>query len=217
MGSRFHFSKPFSTLVSNCYFQYIWLMPLKRNLLISLIVLAGFAIAQQTDNQRVVSPHVSPALRFTENQGQWEEKILFKSTLGGGDLFVERNAITFSFYDQKKLSLIHQAGITKGQVTDLNIKRHAYQVRFENANPEPLVEKQQMGSDYENFYLGSDQDKWRGNVRNYHQIFLRSLYPGIDYELITAVKGMKYNFHVRAGSEPSQIRMKYDGADKVFL
>lgn len=191
-------------------------MPL-RKIIISLIVLTGLAKAQHSDNPRVVTPHVSPALRFTENLGQWEDKILFKSTLWGGALFVEKNALTFSFYDQKKLSIIHQAGINKGQVSDLNIKRHAYQVRFENANPSPSIEKQQMGPDYENFYLGSDPGKWRGNVRNYHQVFLRSLYAGIDYELITAVKGMKYNFHVRAGSEPSQIRMKYDGVDKMFL
>lgn len=192
-------------------------MPLRNCLLFTLILLNGLLMAQHQDNPRVVTPHVSPALRFTENLGQWDEKILFKSTLWGGALFLEKNALTFSFFDQKKLSLIHQAGITKGQVSDLNIKRHAYQVRFENANPNPLVEKQQMGSDYENFYIGNDPSKWRGDVRNYHQVFLRGLYPGIDYELITAVKGMKYNFHIRAGAAPSQIRMKYDGVDKMYL
>lgn len=192
-------------------------MRFRKFFILGLLFLSAFFKAQHQDNPHVVTPHVSPALRFTENQGQWEEKILFRSTLWGGALYVEKNALTFSFFDQKKLSLIHQAGINKGQVTDLTIKRHAYQVRFENANPEPHVEKQQMGSDYENFYLGNDQSRWRGNVHNYHQIFLRSIYPGIDYELITAVKGMKYNFHIRAGSEPSQIRMKYDGVDKMYL
>lgn len=179
---------------------------------------AGFAaMAQHPHNDRVVVPHVSPALRFTENLGQWEDKILFKTTLSGGALFVERNALTFTFFDHKKFSLIHHAGVNKGLVKDLDIKQHNYQVVFEGANAEPSVEKKQQGSDYENFYLGTDSKKWKSEVRNYHQVFLRNLYNGIDYELITAIKGLKYNFHVKAGYDPAVIKMHYKGVEKMYL
>ena len=183
------------------------------------ILLATFlsGIAQHQQDARVVTPHVSPALKLTENLGQWEPNILFRSTLYGGNLYLERNALTFSFFDQKKISQIHHGGINKGLVKDLMIKHHNYRVVFDGANAEPVVEKKQQGSDYENFFLGKDPAKWKSEVHNYHQVYLRELYNGIDYELITAIKGMKYNFHVKAGADVTQIKMRYEGVEDMRI
>src|SRR6185436_20395734 len=93
----------------------------------------------------------------------------------------------------------------------------AYKIVFENANPEPAIEKLQQGSDYENFFLGSDESKWKGNVKNYHQVWLRGVYNGIDYELITAINGVKYNFHVKPGANADDIAMRYDGIDDLGI
>lgn len=192
-------------------------MSFKYTLFILFLFGLSAVQGQHTQDARVVTPHVSPALKLTENLGQWEQKILFKSTLFGGNLFVERNAITFSFFDQKKLSQLHHAGLNKGLVKDLVIKQHNYRVSFEGANAEPVVVKKQQGSDYENFYLGKDQSRWKSEVHNYHQVVLKELYEGIDYELITAIKGMKYNFYVKAGADAAKIKMRYEGVDKMYL
>jgi gliding motility-associated-like protein len=190
------------------------------NKLLLLILFWGSfypALSQNMTESRVVRPNVSPSLRFTENAGQWEAPVLFRAQLDGGALYVESDGLTFDFYDKKKYRAIHHGGILKQAYKDLDINAHAYKVRFENANPLARVEKLQPGSDYENFYLGNDRQKWKSNVRNYHQLFLREIYPGIDYELLTAVNGVKYNFHVRGQADPAQIRLKYEGVDKLRL
>ncbi|MBL7930476.1 MAG: PKD domain-containing protein, partial [Bacteroidia bacterium] len=165
----------------------------------------------------VVSPHVDPSIRLTENLGQWNEPILFRAQLDGGACFLEKNGLTFSFYDKKKYRAIHHGGILKNTVKDFNIGFHAYKMIFENSNPSPVVEKMQEGKDYENFFLGSDHTKWKCNVRNYHQVFLRNVYNGIDYEVFTTTKGLKYNFRVQPNADPSKIRVRYEGVKNIRL
>ncbi len=190
-----------------------------RKLLLILFSFGCFCLfkAQSNINPQVVSPHVSPALKLTENLGQWENNVLFKAQLDGGALFLEKTGLAFAFYDKKKYRSIHHGAALKNKYKDLDIKFHAYKIKFDNCNPNAFVEKAQEGSDYENFFLGSDKSKWKSNVRNYHQVFLRDLYPGIDYEMLTAVSGLKYNFHVCAKSDPSLIKMSYEGVDEIKL
>ncbi len=179
--------------------------------------MSGLIFGQFDSSRHVIIPHLNPSLKLTENKGQWDSKILFRSQLDGGALFIEKKGLTFHFYDKKKYRGLHHGGILRGAYKDLDIRRHAYNVFFVGANPEPEVEKSQMGDDYENFFIGNDETKWRGNVRNYHQAWLRNIYPGIDYEIITSATGMKYNFHVKPNANAAGIAMKYEGVDKIKL
>lgn len=164
-----------------------------------------------------VSPHHDPTLRFTENAGQWQNNILFRAQLDGGALFIENNNLTFHFYDKVKFRALHHGGILKGRYKDLNIRGHAWKVHFEGANPNPRVEKGRPGSDYENFFIGSDESRWRGRVQNYQQVWLRDLYPDIDYEIISASRAVKYNFHAKPGSATDKIRLRYEGIGRMKL
>lgn len=197
--------------------MYIWLMSNKLLLIFSFLGCFLVFKAQNHTDSHVITPHVSPSLRLSENLGQWDPFILFRAQLDGGTMYLEKGGLTFNFYDKKKYRALHHGGARKGLYKDLNIQCHAYKIMFENCNPSALVEKAQQGSDYENFFIGNDQSKWKGNVRNYHQVFLRELYKGIDYEMLTAVNGLKYNFHVKAKADPSQIKLRYQGVDKMKL
>lgn len=132
-------------------------------------------------------------------------------------MFVEKNCLTFNFYDKKKLRSLHKGGIAKGIYKDLKINTAAYRVKFVDCNPNPLITKQQAGADYENFFIGSDKSKWKGNVKNYHQVWLKDLYPLIDYEMITSAQGFKYNFRLRPGGAVENIRLNYEGVEKIKL
>lgn len=176
-----------------------------------------FPIQAQNIRPEVVSPHVSPSLKFTENNGQWQSHILFKSTLDGGALYLEKDGVTFDFYDKKKFRELHHGGILKSKYKDLTIQCHAYKMQFLNCNTNIRVEKFQMGSDYENFFVGNDENKWKGNVRNYHEVWLKNLYNGIDYEVITSISGIKYNYHVKTGANPDDIKVVYKGIKSLKI
>lgn len=186
---------------------------------ILLFFIGSFAtfFSQNQVDRKVVTPRVSPALKFTENLGQWDDKILFRAQMDGGALFVERKCLTFNFFDKKKYRAIHHAAFAGYSYSDYVIKQQAYKVNFLNCNEEPNIEKLQRSNDWENYFLGNDKDKWKGNVSSYHQIWLKEIYNGIDYEAITSVNGMKYNFHVKPFADPENIKMQYEGIDKIKL
>lgn len=191
---------------------------LKKGLILLFFIGNFVNLFSQTDPGRhVVTPHVNPSLKFTENLGQWDNRILFRAQLDGGALFVEKNCLTFNFYDKKKLRDIHLGGFEKKLYKDYNILFHAYKVYFDGCNSDLKTEKAQKGLDYENFFIGKDPSKWKGNVSNYHQIWLRNLYNGIDYEAITSTMGMKYNFHLKPNANAQNIKLRYEGVNKIKL
>src|SRR5688572_27637581 len=143
----------------------------KKYLFIFFLLLSAKAFYSHGDStNKVVIPHVSPTLRFTENAGQWDNKIIFRAQLDGGALFMERNCLTFNFYDKKKYRALHHGGLVNGIYKDDKINCHAYKINFENCNPSPAIEKYEKGSDYENFFLGNDKSKWKGDVGNFHRV-----------------------------------------------
>lgn len=197
--------------------MYIWLM-LKKSLIL-LFFIGNFVnlFSQRDSAKHIVTPHLSPALRFTENLGQWDSKILFRAQLDGGGLFLEKNCLTFNFYDKKKYRALHHGGITRGLYKDDIINCHAYKINFLNCNPSANIEKYEKGSDYENFFLGSDRNKWKGNVGNYHRVWYKNLYSNIDYEVLTSANGIKYNFHLKPESNPNDIKLQYEGLNEIKL
>jgi hypothetical protein len=70
---------------------------------------------------------------------------------------------------------------------------------------------------YYNYFYGNDPSKWRANVPNFHEIYYENLYNGIDLRYYFNEHGLKYDFIVHPGADLSQIRIKYEGAQKLEI
>jgi PKD repeat protein len=154
-------------------------------------------------------------VKFSENKGQWESKILFRARLDAGNLFVEENCLTFNLYQAEKMKERHHASGNLKAAVDQNVNGHAYRISFVNCNSSSEISKSEAGIDYENYFIGNERSKWKAGVKNYQRILYRELYDGIDYELIGTYTGLKYNFIVKKGADPSLIKLKYEGVDKI--
>lgn len=182
-----------------------------------MLLTAAVFFAHDDSTSRAIMSHANPSLRFTENNGQWDNKIKFRAGFDGGMLFLESDRLTFNFYDKKKARQFHLKKIEPNSFIDDRIKCHAFYVLFEGCNLNVPVEKLQKDNFYENFFIGNDKSKWKGDVRSYHQLFYKNLYNNIDYEIITSTNGFKYNFHVKPGADPSVIKLNYVGVDQIKL
>jgi gliding motility-associated-like protein len=185
-------------------------------LALALLMAPAAALFSVTD-PAVVANHAAPGVRFTENLGQWNKQLLYRAQLPGGQLYVEPGCLTFNFYNRQKLHSLHTGGYANGLYSDMFVNGHAYKVHFENANPSPQNVPSQVNTDYENFFIGNDPSKWKGGVHNYNKVLLQNIYDGIDYELLASGVRVKYNFHVKAGADPSRIRLYYEGVDAIRL
>ncbi len=168
--------------------------------------------------QKIKHPEPQNTVKFTENKKQWENNILFRAQLDGGFLFLEKNSFTYNFYDSETLRRNH---IQKEK--DLNkqkyepIRSHAFRVTYAGANVNPQIEKKQTTPDYCNFFIGNDKNKWASDVKNFKEIIYKNLYNGIDLQLLGMQNSMKYNFIVAPQANTDNIKLIYEGAEKVYL
>lgn len=157
-------------------------------------------------------------ITFSENKGQWEKRVLFRAQLDGGLLFLEKNCLTYAFYDKETLRKSHAfRGNTDSSGFTPFIRKHAFRVNFKGCNPDAEIKPFMPSDDYENYFIGKDPRKWAGHVRKFQKIFYEDLYNGIDAEFIGKENSLKYNFIVKPGGEVKDIQLEYQGVNNLFL
>ena len=62
-----------------------------------------------------------------------------------------------------------------------------------------------------NYYLGNDPATWRSNVATYAGVAYPNLWAGIDLHAYSRPDGLKYEFVVAPGADPSQVSVRYAG------
>jgi len=67
------------------------------------------------------------------------------------------------------------------------------------------------------FFLGDDPEAWRTDVRNFRQIHYTGLYDGIDLLYRQTTNGLKYEFLVHPGANPSRISVRYQGVSSLAI
>lgn len=153
-------------------------------------------------------------LKFEENKGQWDERVLYKADLRGGRLFLERSVLTYAFYSASAVEEAHHQ--PRERLSKIDIPCHAFKVRFDGASQAQVLGENRM-EEISNYYIGDDPSKWGSNVQNYRGIQYRDLYPGIDLRLYSSSINLKYDLIVNPGASAQRIRMVYDGTDAISL
>ena len=149
-------------------------------------------------------------IEFIENKGQWENNVIFKADIPIGNLFVEKNQLTYLFVDKEAThEYQHGKKIEKAHF-------HSVKVKFLGSNPNPQILRFEPNEAYYNYFIG-DVSKHANNVHGFKKVILVNIYPGIDLELLSKGSSIKINFVVKPGANPNQIALEYYGADKLSL
>ena len=166
-------------------------------------MLWGFATAHDGHVRGVVPG-------FSENKGQWRDEIRFRADLPAcGRLFLENDALTYVFLHPDDVAALHPRPDDESPHV---LRGHAYKVRFLNAQT-PAVSARNPRPGYENYFLGADSSRWASGVRSFAAVTYAGLWPGVDLDLYVVDGGIKYDFRLRPGVDPSVIQMRYEGAD----
>jgi gliding motility-associated-like protein len=155
-------------------------------------------------------------IRFTENKGQWDSKIMFRSDLDGGALFMEENAFTYHFYDKETLRKNHIRS-HEGSIGNEKIASSAFRMSFVNSLKPTEIQAKNITPDHCNYFIGKDKSKWQGNVRNYKEVYYKNLYSGIDLQVLGMENSLKYNFIVAANSPTDVIQLQYQGVKEIRI
>jgi gliding motility-associated-like protein len=97
------------------------------------------------------------------------------------------------------------------------VRSHAYEMRFLNANPDPVIVPDKAINSHVNYFIGNDPSKWAGDCKIYQAIVYRDVYPNIDVRYYTSDGILKYDFIVHPGGDVNRIAMYFDGVDGLRL
>lgn len=154
-------------------------------------------------------------IAFIKNKNQWHENVVYRAGIGGmNSVFLEPKGFTYIFADPIDVSLMHEMLHDKNSL--LSVSMHAYKVHFKNAN-DVRFEEEGLRDEYNNYFLGSDPQKWASKVPLFDQINYKKLYNGIDLEVYDQNNLLKYDFVIAPGADPNQIQMEYEGANALEI
>ena len=172
----------------------------------------------------------SMPMAFTENQGQWDEEVLFRADAGGATMWFSSDGAYYQFtrtIETEEYSIVDKRygmpdDVTLSGVEGLHrqpdsVETMMIKASFVGANHG--VEIKGTGAiDYKcNYFIGNEPSKWRTDVPNYDAIVYEDIYSGIDLKYYGNGKQMEYDFIVSPGADPSQIAIRYDGARSLTV
>jgi len=97
------------------------------------------------------------------------------------------------------------------------IHSHAYEVRFLNANPNPVAVPDKVQREHNNYFIGNDPSKWTSDCKVFQAVTFQNIYPNIDIHYYTSNGQLKYDLVVWPGGNPDNIAMYYEGPDELKL
>jgi hypothetical protein len=156
-------------------------------------------------------------LQFIQNKGQWNEGIDFQAQIPGGRLGVSAKGFSVMLLDMEEIERRHLAnheGVNEydGQSTNQPINGHYFQINLlgSNQNSKGFVENPLDG--HYNYFLGNDSCRWATNALAFASVLYPDVYNGIDFRVSSVGNNLKYDFIVKPGADPSQIKIEYCGA-----
>lgn len=167
------------------------------------------------------APLPGAPLSFIENKGQIKDQnhnlrtdIDYKLDAQGLNIFFGDGQI---HYQWSKESGMHEIPVPqnaghKPQYHTYDMYRMDVTLVGANKNAQAIREEQQQYE--EHYYLpGCDG----ATAHTFGKVTYKDVYPGIDWVLYTQNGGLKYDFVVHAGADPSVIKLKYEGATSLQL
>lgn len=158
-----------------------------------------------------------PYYTFTENKGQFPDKVLFSAELENGVVFYEQDRFTYYFHhadDLKRISSYHANPNVK--TYDYSVRSHAYEVVFENSSAQEVTGLA-LQRGIKSYFKGNDPEKWASGCRSFGEIYYQNIYEGIDLRVYAKDFLLKYEYIVSPGADPSVIIQKYGSEEKLKL
>jgi uncharacterized protein (TIGR03437 family) len=130
-------------------------------------------------------------LSFEAKQGQTDPRVQFQSRERGHMLFLSSTEAV------------------------LRTRKEVFRIKLVGANPSSRAEGVEPQIAKSNYFVGNDPAKWRTGVANYGRVRFSEVYPAIDLVYYGKDGQLEYDWIVKAGADPSKIRLKFAGATRM--
>ena len=173
--------------------------------LVATFVLVGAAPQGSTGAAPAVTPpdalsaHDRQTAAFIENRGQLDDEVRYYAQGRRYAFYLTRDRALLSFLDSSARN-----GVTLAL---------GFPGSSGRGGPRGL---EQADGDV-NYFRGIDPTAWRTGIMRYAKVGYRDLWPGIDLHLADHAGTLKYEFRVKPGALPSNVRLEYAGARSLSI
>lgn len=169
------------------------------------------ALDQGSAKAATVQAYGKLPLSFETNQGQIEESVRFVSRGPRYTLFLTGTDAV--------LSLRQRRSDTAAEPSDelFSVSRRSLRIHLIGAADAPRISGREPLPGTVNYFIGNDPRQWRTKIPTYARVHYKEVYPGIDLTYYGNQGKLEYDFIVSPGTDPSQIRLRFAGADKLEL
>jgi hypothetical protein len=162
-------------------------------------------------------------LRFTENRGQAADEygrprndVAFYGSTRDAKIFFTKQGINYAFDAAASPALFDDMGNRRSVGDDAPMKYQLMQMQLIGSNSDvKIVGEQQMQGVCN--YIKGKKEEWIIGVPSYSVVRYENVYDNIDMVVTSQQQGLKYDFIVKPGGNPSQIRFRYNGAQRVSV
>jgi hypothetical protein len=159
---------------------------------------------------------------FVPNLGQWDHPASFVHRSGPMTLFLEDRGWVIDMKERPKAQqsdLIDRVDRLGGlrRPRQQSSRGVAVRMSFVGSNPRPKIVGKGKLPGYCNYFLGSDESRWRTDVPRHTAVRYEDMYPGIDVRMRSVNGHPEYDLLCEAGSDLSDVRVEVEGADALTV
>jgi len=153
-------------------------------------------------------------LSFESNRGQ---------IANGSDYLARGPGYTLSLFPDEMVLRLRSGRSPDADIADeiiegrRNRPDNIVRMQIVNGNPEASTEVVESLPGEINYLIGHDPAYWQTNIPTQARVRYSGVYPGIDLEYYGLQGRLEYDFVVAPGSDPEQIRVSFQGVERMEI
>lgn len=146
------------------------------------------------------------------NKGQWDERILYNLPLSSGRLYIEQEGLTYFLSN----ATFHNHESEGGHDHNEHTTYHCIKHHFVHAQ-KTAFHAQDSSQHYHNYFLGSDQSKWKNNIRGTSEINAPNYFENGSLKYLIDAQQFAFHLQLLPHADIHQFDFQIDGADSIFI
>ncbi|HZS08469.1 MAG TPA: SBBP repeat-containing protein [Blastocatellia bacterium] len=178
--------------------------------------------ADSAARARVIENYGRLPLSFEPNQGQADQSVKFLArghgyTLGltAGEAVLRLRSAECGMRNEKTPIPGHRSRAPHSAPRTPHSA--VLRLKLVGANTAPQVEGREQLGGRVNYLTGNDRSRWHTDIPTWREVRYSEVWPGIDMVWYGRQRQLEYDFIVGPGADPRQVRLAFEGADRLRL
>ncbi|MCW3095816.1 MAG: hypothetical protein JWL77_1434 [Chthonomonadaceae bacterium] len=156
-------------------------------------------------------------LSFERNQGQADPRVQFIARGRESALFLTPTEAVFALVDKKPTPASGREPNGGDPRKPTPPSRTALRMQLVGADPGAKATAEQPLAGRVNYFIGRDPRQWHADVPTFGRAGFHGVYPGVDLVYYGSQQRLEYDFVVAPHADPAQIKLRFAGADRVWV